>query len=257
MIDLGTGHGLVARTLANHFDRVIATDISPGMIQQAKSAIPEDQCSNLEFVQASAESLTFTKDKSVDMVVAGQAAHWFDYPRLFAELKRTMKPGGTLAFWGYTDQVFVDYPRATKMLQEFAYSMDKDALGPYWQQPGRSIVQGRLQAIQPPEDEWTVKRMEYEPGTSGRRTGRGTLLMEQRMTLAHNMEFVRTWSSFHGWQETHPDRKKRSAGGDGDCIDDLFEKIVDAEPALKKSTSWREKEVDVEWGTGLVLASKN
>lgn len=29
----------------------------------------------------------------------GQAAHWFDPPQVYAELRRVLKPGGSFAFW--------------------------------------------------------------------------------------------------------------------------------------------------------------
>jgi trans-aconitate 3-methyltransferase len=80
--------------------------------------------------------------------------------------------------------------------------------------------------------------------------------MEQRMTVAQNMEYIRTSSSFHGWQEAHPNRKSRFAGGKGDCIDELFDKIAEVEEDWKNDQNWQEKEIDVEWGTGLVLARK-
>jgi SAM-dependent methyltransferase len=202
LIDLGSGHGLVARSLSKYFDKVIGTDPSVGMIHP-----------NVDFIEASAESLPFAADHSVDMVVTGQAADWFDFPKVFAEMERVLKRGGVMAFWGYNDQVMVNYPKATRMITEFYYRPDKSAMGPYWQQPGRSIVQGKLRAIQPPDAEWEVERVEYEPGTSGPHSGEGTIFMEQRTTVAQNMEYIRTSSSFHGWQEAHPDRKSRSSGG--------------------------------------------
>jgi len=248
---------LVSRYLSKYFDKVIGTDPSPGMVEQAKLKTKKEDYPNVDFIEASAESLPFAEDKSVDMVVAGQAAHWFDCPRVFAEMKRVMKPGGTMAFWGYTDHVFVNYPKATKMKNDLAYKDDKDALGPYWEMPGRAIVQGKLRAIVPPESDWYVERIEYEPGTSGRHTGEGNgIILEKRMTLAENMEYIRTWSSFHGWQEAHPDRKRRSAGGNGDCVDDLFDEMVEAEEDWRTDKNWREMELDIEWGTGIVLGRK-
>jgi len=92
-----------------------------------------------------------------------------------------------MAFWGYSDQVLVNYPKATRMIEEFYYRPHKDAMGPYWQQPGRSIVQDKLRVIQSPETEWEVERIEYEPGTAGSRSGEGTIFMEQRMTVVQNM----------------------------------------------------------------------
>ena len=161
-----------------------------------------------------------------------------------------------MAFWGYKDHAFVAYPKATKMLDKFAYGGGKEEVGQYWEMPGRGIVRENLRPIQPPASEWEVERVEYEPGTNGPRSGEGTIFMESRMTLAQNMEYIRTWSSFHGWQEAHPERKRKSAGGNGDCVDELFERIAQEEECWKGEKDWREKMVDVEWGTGLVLARK-
>ena len=40
-------------------------------------------------------------DSSVSLVISGQAAHWFDLPRFYAEIKRILKPQGVLALFGY------------------------------------------------------------------------------------------------------------------------------------------------------------
>jgi hypothetical protein len=42
----------------------------------------------------------------------------------------------------------------------------------------------------------------------------------------------------------------------GDCIDELFEEIAEVEDDWKNDPNWLEKEIDLEWGTGLVLARK-
>ena len=256
LLDLGTGHGLICRSLANEFKKVIGTDPSEGMIKQARCTMKKDEYPNVEFVQASAESLPFLDNRSVDMVVAGQAAHWFDHPKLFKEMNRIVKPGGTLAFWGYTDHIFRDYPKASELLHRTAYSASKELLGPYWQQPGRSIVQNYLRDIKPPKGEWEVDRREYDPILGKLQSEEGKFTMTKCMTVAMSMEYVRTWSSYHGWQETHPDRKAKSAGGDGDVVDDLFEEIKEAEPEWGNQGDWQEKEVDLEWGTALVLARR-
>lgn len=109
-LDLGCGYGVVARYLSKFFSKVIGTDPSEGMIEQAHSSTAQEDYPNLTFRRSSAESLEFLEDKSIDLVVAGQAAHWFDTTRLFPEMGRVVKKSGTLAFWGYKDPVFVDYP---------------------------------------------------------------------------------------------------------------------------------------------------
>lgn len=53
----------------------------------------------IEYKVASAENLSFIESNSVDMVTAGQAAHWFKQDKAFPEIARILKPGGTLAFF--------------------------------------------------------------------------------------------------------------------------------------------------------------
>jgi SAM-dependent methyltransferase len=257
-VDLGCGHGIVSRGFAPFFTTVIGTDPSSGMLEQATSmtAAKHDQ-SNIDYQQAAAEELPFLDSGSVDMVVAGQAAHWFDYTRLFPELKRILRKGGTLAFWGYSDHVFVDHPKATEIVTAYAYGNDERTLGPYWQQPGRSIVQNKLRDIEPPTGDWeNIQRIEYEPAAYGRNAGDGTLLLEKRMKLIDCENYIRTWSSYHGWQEKFPRLKKREAGGTGDVVDEMFDDIRKTEPAWQKDQHWLEQEVDIEWPSGLLLARR-
>ncbi|KAI9839196.1 MAG: hypothetical protein M1819_003189 [Sarea resinae] len=257
LVDLGTGHGLVAREFSKHFDHVLGTDPSKGMIATAKSLTPAGEFPNVEFREAVAEDLPFLQDGSVDMIVAGQAAHWFNYARLFPELKRVVRKGGSITFWGYKDPAFVDYPKATKVLDDYAYGKGRDRMGDYWSQPGRSIVQNKLRDIKPPPADWEdIQRIEYEPGSQGPRSGEGTLFMHRATKLGALKDYVRTWSAFHSWQEANPDRKRRSEGGPGDLTDDLLDDIVASEKEFREAENWEEKEVEMEWGSGILLARK-
>ena len=231
-----------------------ATDPSEGMIKQAQQSTPKDQYPHVEFHVASAESLPFLETNSVDMVVAGQAAHWFDFPKVFTELKRVVRQGGTMAFWGYKDHVFVDYPRATDLTNHYAYDLDNDKLGPYWSQPGRSYLQDKLRVIKPPDNDWEdIERIEYEPGTAGGASGEGTMSMNTRISIAQCKEYMRTWSSYHGWKETHKGMQARSKRGEGDVVDELFDKIAAETPDFKNES----REVNLEWGSALIMARKN
>ena len=226
------------------------------MIEQAQSSTSHENYPNLTFRKSSAESLTFLENESVDLVVAGQAAHWFDTTVLFPEMGRILRKNGTLAFWGYKDHVFVDYPRATKILHEYAYSNDERSLGSYWSQPGRSKVENKYRDIEPPLGKWKdVQRIEYEPGTSGPKTGEGTMFLSRRMTLGDCMNLIRTWSSYSAWKDKLQ-INKRSDGGEGDVVDEMFDKMRSAEPDWQKHEVWMEKEVEIEWGSGLLLARR-
>ncbi len=223
------------------------------MIEQAKILSSTDY-PNVAYRQSAAESLPFLDDSSVDMIVAGQAAHWFDYPRFFPEMQRVVRKSGTLALWGYKDPIFVDYPKATKILNEYAYGMNEQLLGLYWSQPGRSIVQNKLRDIEPPLSGWEdLQRIEYEPETNGPGSGEGTIFLRRKLKLGECMNYIRTWSSVHAWQEKHPDQRKREEVGNGDIVDMMFDEMKSVE------TDWdrdQDREVEIEWGSGLLLARR-
>ncbi|KAG9229757.1 putative Trans-aconitate 3-methyltransferase [Amylocarpus encephaloides] len=255
LLDLGSGHGLISRELAPSFTRVMGIDPSPSMVKQAISSTPSS-FSNISFREASAEDLSFIEDGSLDMVVAGQAAHWFDYSKIWPELSRKMRRGGTLAFWGYKDNSFVEFPKATKLLDEYCYG--EHTMGPYWEQPGRHILQGKLRAVVPPENDWEdIERIEYEPGADGPRTGIGELLMHRRLTLGEMEGYARTFSAYHNWAADHPGRKPKKDGGEGDIVDTMFEKMLEVEPEwTEKGGDWRDFEIESEWGSVILLARK-
>lgn len=221
------------------------------MISQAQKQSSDAAYRNVSFRQASAEDLSFLPAESVDAIVSGQAAHWFDFSKAWRECARLLRPGGTLAFWCYKDHVYVDYPKASAILMDYAYGMSKDKLGSYWE-PGRALVRQNYKAIVPPEELFMdMERVEYEPGTKGPRTGEGTLLIEKRMTVAQSMEYLRTWSSVHSWLEDHGNPKPRREGGEGDAVDAMYDEMREAE-------GWEsdDLELDMEWGSALILARK-
>jgi SAM-dependent methyltransferase len=226
------------------------------MIKQATSSTEE---SNVSFRQASSEELGFIEDGTLDMAVAGQAAHWFDYGKVWPELQRKLRKGGVVAFWGYKDNVFVNYPKATKILDHYCYGLGPELMGQYWEQPGRNILRGRLAAIKPPESVFEdITRVEYEPGTSGPNTGSlGERLMHRKFKLGEMEGYARTFSAYVNWAEAHPDRKPKELGGQGDVIDDMFDAMRQAEPDFAAmGESWRELEVDSEWGSIILMARK-
>ncbi|KAK5695740.1 trans-aconitate methyltransferase 1 [Elasticomyces elasticus] len=253
-LDLGCGPGIVTREMSKHFDRVVGTDPSGPMIKQAKASIEgQKQYANVDFHEGGAESTPSIGDGEVDMVVAGQAAHWFDYAKLWPEMKRIVSPNGTIAFWGYKDPVFVNFPEASQIMQHYLYDSQPGKLGSYWSQPGRSYVQDKLRVIQPPAADWEKpERVEYEPATKGKNSGEGTLFMERSLTVGEMKGYLRTFSNFHEWQKNNPDRKASSEGGSGDVIDEMFDEAA-------KTSDWFRDEsnmVDIEWGSGLVMTRR-
>lgn len=92
--DCGTGNGQAAVGLAQHFEKVYATDASAEQIAHAYPHV------KVEYHVANAEQAGLDTS-SVDLVTVAQAVHWFDFDKFYAEVKRVLKPNGILAIWTY------------------------------------------------------------------------------------------------------------------------------------------------------------
>jgi hypothetical protein len=184
------------------------------------------------------------------MVVAGQAAHWFNFSKVWPEIARKVRRGGTVAFWGYKDNYFVDYPSATVVLDHYCYG-DR-TMGPYWEQPGREILRNLYRAIVPPAEDWEdVKRVEYQPKTDGPQSGEGEVLMHSRMKLGEMEGYGRTFSAYHNWKAAKENE------GKPDIVDEMFGRMLEEEESWgKRGERWRELEVENEWGSIILTARR-
>ncbi|KAF6822335.1 ubie coq5 [Colletotrichum plurivorum] len=264
-LDLGCGHGLIARELSPHFSRVIAIDPSAGMVKQAAESTKDPK---ITFRQAGSEDLSFVEERSVDLVVAGQAAHWFDYKKVWPQLARVVRSGGTLAFWGYKDNILIGFPEVNAIFEHFCYG-DGDAspafayetMGPYWE-PGRQILRDNLAVVQPPGSEWeNVKRILYEPDRTTSQVGADVApeaaWQRKTLKLGEFEGYVRTFSAYRGWRDAHPEVNSRAEGGSGDIADALFDRLLEAVPAWRaRGEEWRDVEVEAVWGTTIILARR-
>jgi SAM-dependent methyltransferase len=223
------------------------------MLEQARASTPSSEFPNVSYVQAPAEQLGFVEAKSVDMVVAAQAAHWFDQSRLWQELARVVRTAGSVAFWGYNDHVLVEWPRASRVVDHYSYGEGRDCMGRYWPQPGRSIVRANLRPIVPPEKDWKeIERWEYRPGRNEGVDGESLKFMEAETTVRALGNACRTWSAYHVWMEDH-DVKPRDQGGEGDVVDVMLDEMAEAEGW---EGNWMEKVVKLEWGSVVLMAER-
>ena len=102
-LDLGAGTGKLTAQLASLSTgagqvHVVAVEPDPEMLAELRHQLP-----GVTAVAGRAESIPLP-DESVDAVLAGQAAHWFDFDRALPEVARVLRPGGVLAgLWNADD----------------------------------------------------------------------------------------------------------------------------------------------------------
>ena len=97
VVDVGAGTGIATRLLRRTLGpevRIIALEPSAGMREQAAAGTPSGLA--IEFRDGSAEQLPF-ESGAATLINVAQAVHWFDRTRFYAEARRVLAPGGTLA----------------------------------------------------------------------------------------------------------------------------------------------------------------
>ena len=93
VLDVATGGGHTALKFAPHVAGVVASDITPQMLQAAETHITGRGKTNVEFRHAAAEHLPFD-DETFDLVTCRIAPHHFDDAAQFVkEAARVVKPG--------------------------------------------------------------------------------------------------------------------------------------------------------------------
>ncbi|KZL09461.1 Trans-aconitate 2-methyltransferase [Pseudovibrio axinellae] len=165
-LDLGCGTGQFSKLIANHFKQVLATDVSASQIDNAVPA------SNIRFAVEPAEQCS-ADDGSVDLIVAAQAAHWFDLARFYEEVERIAAPGAVLALVSY-GVLAIDEAKCNERFGKFYY----DEIGPYWP-PERKHVDNGYASF-----EFPFQAIKYP-----------SLSIERNWTLEQFLGYVGTWSS--------------------------------------------------------------
>ncbi len=93
-LDIATGGGHTALTVAPHVAHIVVSDLTPRMLEQARAFLLSQNVTNAEFVQADAENLPFAP-ASFDRVTCRIAPHHFpNVERFVQEVARVLKPGG-------------------------------------------------------------------------------------------------------------------------------------------------------------------
>ncbi|MFL6547968.1 MAG: class I SAM-dependent methyltransferase [Povalibacter sp.] len=128
-LDCATGSGQAAVGLAKYFDRVVGTD---GSVSQLQHALAH---SHVSYVANMAEAPAF-KPATFDLIVAAQAAHWFDHERFYAGARHILRPEGALAIWTY------GLALVTPAIDAIILDFYENIVGGYWPIERRHVESG-------------------------------------------------------------------------------------------------------------------
>lgn len=269
-VDLGCGPGFVVSELVPKFEKVVATDPSSGMLDKAREVLGNEN-DKLRYVQSGAEELP---DKipdlegKIDLITAGQAAHWFKYPDVYTSLKRLLRPQtGTFVFWGYSEFRFSHWTSLTKLISDYSQGSDPEhSLGPHWERPGRTIVDSRFDAIDMPTEKdgfKDVKRVwfalphhEAGPGIEN-----NPAMLKKSTTWEGLEEYLRTFSSLHTYHERYSQDKMQKVIGQrgyyGPNEGDIAQRFLGrCQAALRADGVELKDEIAIEWPLSVFMARR-
>lgn len=107
VLDVATGGGHTAAALAGRCALVVASDLTPSMLREARALAAEHRAGKVAFAAADAEALPF-RDASFDRVTCRIAPHHFpDIRTALSEMTRVTRPGGRI---GVIDSVVPGEP---------------------------------------------------------------------------------------------------------------------------------------------------
>ncbi|KAF8532367.1 S-adenosyl-L-methionine-dependent methyltransferase [Gautieria morchelliformis] len=265
-VDLGCGTGQATAELTS-FDHVIGIDPSESMIQKANAITPRTTPPSKEitYVTHAAEDLNFLETGSVDLVVSAQAAHWFDYARLWPQLARVLRKDASVAFWGYSQFRIAGYPGLTPIIHDYCQGRSlTNSVGPYWEQPGRSILDNHLLDIpRAPEPQfkdhehifWTGDYHDSIPDPR-------PVLLRKSVSWESLQAYLRTFSSLYTFFENNPSdaaqrtdlAQRPSDGKGGDVVERIWWTLK--EEVAKVNEGQPGEEVVVEWPLAMLLCKK-
>ena len=197
---MGCGTGQLSAPLAAIFEKVTAIDPSESQIANAKAH------ARIQYRVGTAEQIELP-DHSANLVVAAQAAHWFDLNRFYAEVRRILHPHGVLALVTYGVPV-LDGPAGARFDRFYWHDIHR-----YWPDERRHVEAG-YKSLPFPFEETAL------PG----------LKITREWSFDELNAYVGTWSAM---------RAARAAGA-SDIIGSALSEIAAAwgDPAAEHRITW-------------------
>ncbi|TVU34306.1 hypothetical protein EJB05_16137, partial [Eragrostis curvula] len=171
--DVGTGSGQAAIGVAEHYDSVVATDVSA---EQLQHAAPHPKVRYLHTPDATSGEVLVAAQGGVDLITVAEAAHWFDLPAFYGVARRVLRrPGGVIAVWGYNYRIS---PVEDMMMRFFRTTV------PYWDPRALHAMDGYVNLPFP-----------FEDIGLGREGGPISLDMEHEMSFQGLVGMLSSWSA--------------------------------------------------------------
>jgi len=169
--DCACGTGQVSVDLTAYFEHVEANDISESQIAEAT---PHRKIR----YQVSSSERTPYLDKCFDVICVGQALHCFDLNTFWVEMKRTLKPGGIFACWGYSGL------KVSNDIDNMINHQILRKLKPYWPEQNK-IIWNRYSSVDFPLEMIDVPTFELSLKWNAHRV----------------FDYIKTWSALRAMTE--------------------------------------------------------
>jgi SAM-dependent methyltransferase len=119
-LDIATGTGNTAITLAPHVASIIGVDMAANMLAEGQKRANQEQIGNVSFEEANAEALPFSNEH-FDLVVSRHAPHHFRNALVFLrEVARVLRPNGRFVL---ADQITL-LPQQQAWVDEYQRTRD-------------------------------------------------------------------------------------------------------------------------------------
>jgi len=200
-VDVGCGNGQFTCLLARHFETVLGFDASPDQIAHAVAH------ERVRYSQAPAEALDVA-DGTASLITAAQAAHWFDLPRFYREVRRIAAPDAVIALITYSVPEF-DSEVNPRFQQFYA-----NEIGPYWP-PERRLVESGYADLPFPYPEIAYPEID----------------------ISRDWD----WSGFVGYLSTWSAMRKVELSGRMDIVDDFLTEFESLWAGKTRTIRWRIK----------------